>query len=85
MARGQYRVAAQMVGASLEARREVLGVDDAATLNCTNMLAVVLQYQGKYEEAEEMNRRALAGCEKALGMDHPSSLTSVNKLAFEVP
>ncbi|KAH7109669.1 hypothetical protein B0J11DRAFT_420807, partial [Dendryphion nanum] len=45
-------------------------------------LALVLQYQGKYEEAKEMNRRALEGTEKALGKEYPNTLTSAYCLAF---
>ena len=45
-------------------------------------LALVLQYQGKYEAAETMNRRALEGREKVLGKEYPDTLTSVSNLAL---
>ena len=44
-------------------------------------LALVLQYQGKYDEAERTNQRALKGEEKVLGPDHLDTLTSVGNLA----
>jgi tetratricopeptide (TPR) repeat protein len=44
-------------------------------------LALVLQYQGKYEAAEEMHWRALKGREKVLGVKHPNTLTSVSNVA----
>ena len=81
-ARGQYGMADQMARASLRARQEILGADDAVTLDSIGMVALVLRYQGKYEQAEEMNRRALAGREKVLGVDHPDTLTSVSNLAL---
>jgi tetratricopeptide (TPR) repeat protein len=79
--RGQYGIADQLARASLQARQEILGVDDAETLDSMNMVALVLEYQGKYELAEEINRRALAGKEKVQGMDHPSTLESMDNLA----
>jgi hypothetical protein len=46
------------------------------TMTSVSNLALILQYQGKYEEAEDMNRRALEGREKVLGVDHPDTLDS---------
>jgi tetratricopeptide (TPR) repeat protein len=66
---------------ALAGYEKVLGVEHPSTLTSVGNLAMVLQYQGKYEAAEEMNRRALAGCEKVLGVDHPDTLTSVSNLA----
>jgi tetratricopeptide (TPR) repeat protein len=51
-------------------------------LTSVSNLALVLQYQGKYEAAEEINRWALAGREKVLGVEHPDTLTSVSNLAL---
>ncbi|KAF7507687.1 hypothetical protein GJ744_010240 [Endocarpon pusillum] len=51
------------------------------TLTSVNNLALVLQYQGKYEQAEQLHRRALAGNEKELGESHPLTLTSMDNLA----
>ncbi|TKA68778.1 hypothetical protein B0A55_09572 [Friedmanniomyces simplex] len=65
----------------VDARRRVLGNENEETLAREAMLALVLQYQGKYEAAEEINRRALEGSEKVLGKEHPDTLTSVSNLA----
>jgi len=69
-----------MARASLKSREEILGFDDAATLD--DMLAAVLQLQGKDVQAEEMSQRALMETEKVLGVDHPLTLTSVSNLAL---
>ena len=60
----------------------MLGKEHPNTLTSVNNLALVLQYQGKYDEAEAMNRQALDGYEKVLGKEHPDTLTSVNNLAL---
>ena len=63
----------------------MLGVEHPSILTRVNILALALQYQGKYKAAEEMNRRALEGKEKVLGVEHPDTLTSVNNLALVLP
>jgi tetratricopeptide (TPR) repeat protein len=45
-------------------------------------LALVLDWQGKYEEAESMNRQTLARRETVLGPEHPDTLTSMSNLAL---
>ena len=45
-----------------------------------NSLAVVLRYQGKYDEAMKLNWRALKGRKKKLGVKHLDTLTSVDSL-----
>lgn len=81
MERGQYGRADKKARASLKIRRELLGIDDTATLYSTDMLTLVLQHQGKSEQAAEINQRALTK-EMALGVDHPDTLISVNNLAL---
>jgi len=71
-----------MGASALEARETTLGAEHPDTPNSINSIALVLQWQGKYEAAEEMNRRALEGSEKVLGKEHPNTLTSVYCLAF---
>jgi tetratricopeptide (TPR) repeat protein len=51
-------------------------------LSSVNILAGVLQHQGKYAEAETLNRRALEGSEKELGLQHPDTLSSIYCLAY---
>jgi Tetratricopeptide repeat len=58
-----------------------LGEDHPDTLTSVSNLALVLQYQGKYEQAEEMNQRALTERKEVLAVGHPDTLTSVNSLA----
>ncbi|KXJ84799.1 P-loop containing nucleoside triphosphate hydrolase protein, partial [Microdochium bolleyi] len=64
---GGYDRAKALLWKAVEVREAVLGTEDSDTLASVSILALVLQYQGKYEEAEMMNRRALDGREKALG------------------
>jgi len=40
------------------------------TLTISDNLALVLQYQSKYEEAEEMNKWTLGWKEEVLGKEH---------------
>ncbi|KAL8635912.1 MAG: hypothetical protein Q9228_006642 [Teloschistes exilis] len=67
---------------ALESREKVLGKEQPNTLTSVSNLALVLQYQGKYDEAEQINRRPLDGREKVLGKEHPNTLTSVSNLAL---
>lgn len=79
---GQTRDAEEMSRRAVEGYEKILGPEHTETLSSVNRLALVLQYQGKYEAAEEMNRRALEGYEKALGAEHPDTLNSVYCLAY---
>ncbi|KXJ84605.1 P-loop containing nucleoside triphosphate hydrolase protein, partial [Microdochium bolleyi] len=86
---GGYERAEALLWKAVKVRERLLGAEDSHTLSSVSILALVLQYQGKYEEAEMMNRRALDGrekalgkealdgYEKALGKEHPSTLTSI--------
>ena len=78
---GRYISAYQAALDSYDINRKGAGDIAIATLNSLDLLALVLQNQGKYEAAEEMNRRALEGYEKVLGVEHPDTLTSVSDLA----
>ncbi|KAH8721545.1 Tetratricopeptide repeat-domain-containing protein [Phaeosphaeriaceae sp. PMI808] len=66
---------------AMRARESTLGEDDEDTLNSMELVALVLQDQGKYEEAETMSWRALEGRGMVLGKDHPDTLSSVSTLA----
>ena len=57
---GRYESAYQNVKTAYQICQEILGDEVKDTLDNLALLALVLQYQGKYEAAEEMNRRALA-------------------------
>jgi len=62
-------------------RKTVLGEEHPYTLRSVSNLALVLQYQGKYEEVEMINQRALDGIEKVLGEEHRDALKRFNNLA----
>jgi tetratricopeptide (TPR) repeat protein len=79
--RGRAGEAEQMATVSMEVRSEVLGEDDAETLNSMDTVGLARRLRGKYEEAEAINRQTLARMEKVLGHEHPYTLTSMNNLA----
>ncbi|OAK96859.1 hypothetical protein IQ06DRAFT_47717 [Phaeosphaeriaceae sp. SRC1lsM3a] len=64
---GNYSTAQAVAAKAVRAREHVLGMNNAQTLTSVTVLALVLRYQGKYEDAEKLNWRALAGYEKELG------------------
>ena len=70
-----------LIELSLGKCEQLYGANDDKTLLNLDILAGVLQDQGKYEESEAMNRWALAGREEKLGEDHPGTLASVSNLA----
>jgi len=43
-----------------------------------NILAKMLDSQGKYKEAEQMQRQQLKLCEKVLSKEHPETLSMNN-------
>ena len=78
---GRFEAAIEYISESYNIFVALLGDEAKAVLRSLMLMAVVLQYRGKYEEAEAMNRRALAGWEKELGVDHPNTWASVSNLA----
>ena len=78
---GLLSQARRLIKMSLGKCEELYGANDDTTLLNFDILALVLQDQGEYEESEAMHRRALAGREEKLGEDHPDTLTSVSNLA----
>ena len=78
---GSAAEAESLAMSSRDERRRLLDEKNEDTLASEAILALVLQFQGKYEAAEAMNRRALEGSEKVLGKEHPNTLTSVGNLA----
>ncbi len=47
-----------------------------------SVLALVRQYQGKYDEAEKQNQRLLEGREKELCKQHPNTVIGRNYLSL---
>jgi tetratricopeptide (TPR) repeat protein len=79
--RGRASEAEEIAVISMEVRSEVLGEDNAETLDSMGMVGLARQLEGKYEEAEAMHRQTLARYEKVLGREHPNTLGSMNNLA----
>ncbi|RYP14237.1 hypothetical protein DL765_006517 [Monosporascus sp. GIB2] len=80
--KGCYMIAQEIATKVLTATERGLGQDNRRTLRSVAVLAVVLRYQGKYDESEKLTRRAVEGAEKKLGVQHPDTLTSVDNLAL---
>lgn len=78
---GRYKLAFERVSRAVEGFSRILGDKNIKTLECVHLLALVLQYQGKYQEAEDVTIGTLATREKALGPEHPDTLASLNNLA----
>src|SRR5438477_1577983 len=60
--------------------RRVHGIEHPDTLGITKKLALVNQYQGRYDAAGKVLRQVLAAREKHLGVEHPVKLNTVNNL-----
>jgi tetratricopeptide (TPR) repeat protein len=80
--RGRAGEAEEIAVISMEVRSEVLGEDNAETLDSMGMVGLARELGGKYEEAEAINWQTLARKEKVLGHEHPDTLTSMNNLAL---
>jgi tetratricopeptide (TPR) repeat protein len=77
---GALYSAEKMARGSLSATTRVLGIKHPDTLMALEILAVVLNTKGAYEEAEQMHRQALELVEK--GKEHPGTLATINSLAL---
>ncbi|CAI9636435.1 unnamed protein product [Alternaria burnsii] len=78
---GRAGEAEEMATMSMEVRREVLGEDNAETLDSMGMVGLAKELGGKYKEAETIHRQTLAQSEKVLGPEHPDTLASMSNLA----
>ena len=81
---GKYNSAEGSYRASLQLRREVLGIEHSGTLDNMNGLANVLQRQGRYWEAEHTHRQTRELRQRVLGPEHPDTLASMNNLALSL-
>ncbi|KAL1961713.1 hypothetical protein VTN77DRAFT_1113 [Rasamsonia byssochlamydoides] len=63
-------------------RRELLGDNDANTVDSLALLGTVLAYRGYYPEALEKHQTALEWRKRALGEEHPDTLTSMNEVGL---
>jgi tetratricopeptide (TPR) repeat protein len=80
--KGDLNEAEDMAVKALKMRETLSGKESFETLNSINLLGLVLDDQGKYDEALVMHRRAVAGFKKLLGTDHHCSLVSLNNLGL---
>ncbi|RDW87375.1 hypothetical protein BP5796_03069 [Coleophoma crateriformis] len=79
--RGYYTLAKEESHESLSIRTKILPSTDLDIFNSMEILALVLQYQGKYDEAEPIYRQTLQLHEKVLGEENPHTLLSRGLLA----
>jgi tetratricopeptide (TPR) repeat protein len=80
-ARGNYEIAKDMIQKAVDAREELLGRDHPSTLRSLALLALVLRYQGRWNEAEELLIPLIETRKRELGQEHPDTLTSMHNLA----
>ncbi|KAF7507656.1 hypothetical protein GJ744_010209 [Endocarpon pusillum] len=81
-AKGNYITAERLLRKAIEAKEEVLGMEEPSALVSVDMLGLVLHDQGKYLETEELAMRLVEIQKRVLGPEHPDTLTSMNKLAL---
>jgi tetratricopeptide (TPR) repeat protein len=79
---GNHNLTEKMIRTSVQVFTKTLGEDHSETLASTNVLVLVLEHQGLYEEVETLTRRALQRCEETLGSDHSYTQTWLNNLAM---
>jgi len=80
---GKYTEAATTIGERvLKFTEQEHGSHAPATAPVLNNLAVVYNFQGRYEEALKALGRALAINEKVLGPEHPHVAQTLNNLAI---
>ncbi len=78
---GEYPLAQAHLERALELRRQHLGPDDVATIDCLNDLGVMFKRWGRYDKAVVHLRGALDGRRAILGAENESVLESMNNLA----
>ena len=69
---------------ALDARMNLLGPNDAKTLESMNQLGRVLDHEGREAEAEKLVREALAGERRLVGSDDPLTIDTMSSLAWIV-
>jgi len=79
--RGQLAQAEELLRASLERRRRLLGERDREVAATLAALGHLLRSRGEPHAAEPLYREALAIQREALGEDHPELATTMNDLA----
>jgi eukaryotic-like serine/threonine-protein kinase len=72
--------AVEQLEQALALRRQVLGPDDADTLETMNSLAVACRVAGKLDRAVALGEETLRRTRATKGPQHPATLTSMNSL-----
>jgi non-specific serine/threonine protein kinase/serine/threonine-protein kinase len=78
---GLYSEAEPLLKRALETQRQLLGNDDADTLETVNGLASLYQFRGRVAEAESLFREVVEGRSRVLGNEHPETLRASYDLA----
>ena len=72
--KGKYQAAQLMTERSLSIRERVLGLMHEKSLECANLLMIMISDSGQNKEAVQLGRMTLRRAERALGQDHRCSL-----------
>jgi tetratricopeptide (TPR) repeat protein len=78
---GATDVALPHAKAALDIRTKLLGPDHPDTLATATMYALLLHYQGKFDEAQSLYLDAIDRSRRTLGADHPDTLRLMFNLA----
>jgi eukaryotic-like serine/threonine-protein kinase len=78
---GLYPRAHELAKRALDSRLNLLGPNDARTLESMAQLGRILDREGQYGEAEKLERQALAGERRILGAEDPLTLQTMDDLA----
>lgn len=77
---GNYDLALNRSQQALSIHRQFLTEENNMVLCSMNLIALVLDDQGKSLEAEKMHQQVLKLHQKTLGVEHPDTLRSINNL-----
>ncbi|OAL07735.1 TPR-like protein [Phaeosphaeriaceae sp. SRC1lsM3a] len=79
---GRAGEAEQMAVMSLKVMMEVLGEENAETIDSMEMVGLVKTLRGEYKEAEAMHKQELLLRERVLGQEHPDTLSCIGNLGL---
>ena len=77
----RYADAEELLRATLEIKRRVLGPEHPETVRSMVNLATSMQHEHHYADAEKLEREALDIRRRVLGSDHPDTALSMYNLA----
>ena len=82
LTRGELTTAQPLLERARTLRRSILGDDHPDILRSAYILALCLQWLGRYAVARQLAEDTLSRCRRVLGEDHPDTLRSASLLAF---